>query len=314
MRRIAATLLFLVVVAAATWLFVNYDFSMLLKLSAPTLTLLIFLSLAYSLIYGVGVAWILRGLGARRSAWRVFLVICAGGTASYLGNVQLGVPLRLLLFNKLLTVSYPQGTAAVALESACWFGLMGLGLLLAGTASNVAPWILVSSLLLAVVLAYRLVVPALRGLLSRIPDKAGRFSLRWLRGFLSELTSALEIMRWNWLAATLMLFSVNYVIDAVSIAMVVKDLGQQIALLDALQAVILSYLAGLVSLIPMGLGVRDVSLVVLLERAGVSRDVASTVAVVQRALRTLLPLALGLLAVHLLGVRQLLGRQDSGSR
>lgn len=310
MRRFLVAAMVLALSAAGIWLLSTFDVRMLWRLSSPVLLLLVVLSLVYSFIYGVGVAWLLRGLGQARPVWRVFLVISGGGTASYLGNVQLGIPLRLFLFDKLLAIPYASGAASVALETACWFGLMGVGLLLAGTASNLAPWVTLVLLVSAIAIGYRVSLPLLRGLRGWLPARIRGRSLQLLHGFLADLEAALAGMRWPWLLATLALFSANYAIDAVSVALVVQQFGEQVALLDALEAVILSYLAGLVSLVPMGLGVRDVSLVVLLERGGVSREVATAVAVVHRGLRTVLPLVIGLVAVNLLGMRALL-RQAS---
>ena len=306
MKRILVGLAVLALSAALLWLLTTYDLSMLRRLPTTVIAVLVVLSLVYSLIYGVGVAWLLRGLGQPRPVWRVFLVISGGGTASYLGNLQLGIPLRLLLFNKILDVPYAQGAAAVALETACWFGLMGVGLLLAGTASNLVPWIAMLTMLVLSVIAYRTAPAALRLLNAWLPDRVRGVSLKRLRDFVGHLAVAVATLRWTWLLATLAVFSTNYLIDALSVSLIVHSLGQQIALLSALEAVILSYLAGLISFIPLGLGVRDVSLVVLLENGGVSRDVATSVAIVHRVLRTVLPLLIGLVAINLLGARQIL--------
>lgn len=312
MVRVTIGLFVLALSALLVWLLATYDFAKLAQLSGITIAIAVVLSLLYSWLYGAGVKLILRALGQRTSVWRVFLVISGGGTASYLGNVQIGIPLRLFLFHRLLGVPYALGAASVTLESACWFGLMGIGLLLAGAPGNIAPWLTACLLAFGLLAGYRFGLPLAARLFEWLPERWMGVPLGALRRGLGDLVSALQQVRWIWLAAAVLVFSVNYAIDAVTVWLVVRNYGEHVALLDALGAIILSYLAGLVSMVPMGLGVRDVSMVALLSRSGVSPDVATTVALVQRALRTVIPLGIGLLAVNLLGLRAILVHGRAG--
>lgn len=306
MLRTGMVLLVIAVAGMLAWLLATYDFSRLAQLSPGLMALLLALSALYCWLYGVGVAFILRSVGLARGSWRVFLVVSGGGTASYLGNIQLGIPLRLVLFNRLLAVPYAAGAACVALESACWFGLMGLGLLMAGTVSNTAPWVAVVLLAASGLLAWRFALPLASRVLQALPGAWKGLPLARVRDLLQDLVTALADVRWGWLCAALALFCVNYAIDAVTVTMVVAQYGGTVSPWTALEAVILSYLAGLVTMVPMGIGVRDMSMVALLVRSGVDADVATTAALVQRALRTVVPLAIGVFAVHVLGIRALL--------
>lgn len=312
MVRAGMVLLVVAVLAMLAWLLVTYDFSRLAQLSPGLMALLLALSALYSWLYGVGVALILRSVRTARGSWRVFLVVSGGGTASYLGNIQLGIPLRLVLFNRLLAIPYAAGAACVALESACWFGLMGLGLLMAGTASNTTPWAALVLLAVAGFLAWLYALPLATRLLRALPSAWKGLPLASVRDLLQDLVTALSEVRWGWLAGALALFCVNYAIDAITVTLVVGQYGGSLSPWRALEVVILSYLAGLVTMVPMGIGVRDMSMVALLVRSGVDADVATTVALVQRALRTVVPLAVGVFAVHVLGIRALLVSAATG--
>lgn len=313
MRRAAIILFALCLTAALVALLLTYDFTLLRKLSLDIVAVLVLLSLVYSFLYGVGVSLILRSIGISRSAWRVFLVISGSGTASYLGNVQLGIPLRVFMFKRLLDIPYPAGAVSVALETACWFGLMGLGLLVSGPLAYYAPWI---TLLIAIVLAiagYNLALPICGHLLKKLPDRIGKVSLSGVRSLLLELILGLEDVKWFWLAAALAVFCVNYAIDVATVILVVRNYGHAISPWNALQAVILPYLAGLVTMVPMGIGVRDVSMVALLTSSGVYSDIATTVALIQRLLRTVIPLIIGIAAVNILGLRAILKNRQPES-
>lgn len=311
--RLAILLMMLAALGAGFWLLRNYDFQTLAQLEPRVLAYLFIASLLYSWLYGLGVTLVLRSVGAVRGAWRVFLVISGGGTASYLGNVQLGIPIRLFLFDRLLCIPVAIGTASVALESAIWFGLMGLGLILAGAPSNLAPWLAAAALPAGVAAAYTVALPLASRVAHKIPDRWGKLPLTRLRGWMVELIAALRQARPGWLLGAVLLFACNYLIDAGTIWLLLISLGEQIDLWDALAAIILSYLAGLVSLVPMGLGVREISMVALLSKSGVSPEAATTAALVLRSLRTIIPLAIGLLAVNLLGIRLLMRQADSTS-
>jgi uncharacterized protein (TIRG00374 family) len=309
--RIGIGLLVLALSATLIWLLARYDFSLLTRLSPGIVALLVTLSVLYSWLYGAGVTLILRSIGLRCGAWRVFLVISGGGTASYLGNVQLGIPLRLFLFHRLLEIPYALGAASIALETACWFSLMGLGLVVAGTAANYAPWVATALLVASLGLVHRFALPLTAKFLGLVPETWGRIPLGKVRRVLAELVTALQKVDWGWLSVAVLVFTINYAIDAGTVWLVAHNYGETIDLWDALAAIILSYLAGLLSLIPMGIGVREISMVALLVKGGLSHDVATTVALVLRALRTVVPLAIGLIAINLLGMRALLRTREN---
>jgi len=71
-----------------------------------------------------------------------------------------------------------------------------------------------------------------------------------------------------------------------------------------------AFALGSVSFLPMGLGVRDATLVALFVQAGADRDVAIAVAALDRLLSTGVPLILGLLSAQVLGLRAILGPEE----
>jgi uncharacterized protein (TIRG00374 family) len=70
-----------------------------------------------------------------------------------------------------------------------------------------------------------------------------------------------------------------------------------------------AFTLGSLSLLPMGLGVRDATLVALFVQAGADRDVAIAVAALDRLLSTGVPLLLGLLSAQILGLSAIAGRK-----
>lgn len=288
------------------WRLTDYDLRLLTRLPLQTAFGLFFLAILFSWLYGVGVSFLLRSVGVARPIWKVFWVVSAGGTASYLGNIQLGIPVRVVLFRNILSVPVSRGTASVTLESACWFALMGAALMLAGTWTSPLFWCAVALIAVGAWTARRCGIPISLRFVNLLPAKVGRFSLRRLKETLKDLAVSLTTAHQGWILCCLITFAINYAIDATTICIIVVCYGEWISPWKALNAVVLSYLAGLVSMIPMGLGVRDVSLVALMAKAGVSLDTATTTAILHRLIRTIVPLIIGFIALNVIGAGSIL--------
>jgi uncharacterized protein (TIRG00374 family) len=75
----------------------------------------------------------------------------------------------------------------------------------------------------------------------------------------------------------------------------------------------ISITAGNLSMIPMGLGVRDASLTLLLVQLGVPNEIALSVTVIQRLFAPGWPLLLGLISANILGISEMTKRSDDAS-
>ena len=83
--------------------------------------------------------------------------------------------------------------------------------------------------------------------------------------------------------------------------LILQAMGIEASYGPLLGALLISRLAGVVSLVPMGLGIRDVSLVSMLVMLGVSGPHAIAAAAIDRIIMTVPYLAGGVIATHLLG-------------
>ena len=72
-----------------------------------------------------------------------------------------------------------------------------------------------------------------------------------------------------------------------------------------------AFTLGSISLLPMGVGVRDATLVALFVQAGADRDTAIAVAALDRLLSTGVPFLLGVLSAQILGLRAVQQTKDS---
>ena len=110
-----------------------------------------------------------------------------------------------------------------------------------------------------------------------------------------------------------LLFTLNFVTSALQSYLVLRVLGYPVSPLALLYALAISVTAGNLSLIPMGLGVRDASFTLLLMQLGVPNEVALAAAVIQRLFAPGWPLLLGVISTNILGVSELMKRGSSSA-
>jgi uncharacterized protein (TIRG00374 family) len=90
-----------------------------------------------------------------------------------------------------------------------------------------------------------------------------------------------------------------------SLALLSFFFDTRISLWQAVVANSAAFFLGSLSMIPMGLGVREGSLIFYLSQFGVPNEVAIAIVVVQRLLSTGLSLVLGITLASLLGLRNI---------
>lgn len=306
MRKRFIWLLFMVVALLLFgWYFLrDIQLSELKLVSSSTVLYIILLTLLN--IYGnvLAVSVLLSGMGYRMPIRSIYLIVTGAGTASYVSNVKLGIPARIFLYNKVLGIPASRGTASMAVETAMWIAAMALIVLIPSQdlASSEAWW-LALVVVLALVLAYVCAIN-LPDLGYRLKDKEGRFvgRLRSIWSFVARMQEGIRAITKTSLVAILVLLVLLYLIDAFSIRLILKDLGYDIGLFSLMRIIVISYLVGLFSIMPLGLGAREASLTFLLVQLGVPKEIALSCALIQRTVRLVIPLTLGLISANILGI------------
>jgi uncharacterized protein (TIRG00374 family) len=305
MSRLLVPVALLFITVLGLWMAWHVDLSDLRRVSAPVVASLVLLTVLFMLNHALGVFVILRGMGAQVVYFRTYHVITAAAAASYLGNLQLSVPLRVYMLHRLQGVPLGLGAGAAGVEALLWIAMMGL--IVALPVSQIwggMAWI-PSALALAGCVVGALMLWAAPLVGTRIPDRLGRIPLLRMKSMVVELGQGIRTIRSGNLAAAALCFSFNYAIDAMSLYALLTALGHEINPLHLLYVIVLAYLAGTLSMIPMGLGTRDISFIVLLTQLGPTLETATAAAVVQRLLRSVIPLIMSLVSLNVLGIRHL---------
>ncbi len=278
----------------------HLDWTTLAQLSPELIGILVGSSIVMSLAYAAGAVTLLAGMNARADFGSVLIAMLAGGTVGLVGDPKIGVPSRLLFYKLLAGIPYSIGTAQIAAETVLWLALMGCVLAIPSElARSYAP--MLSALAALSVLAGIAVIAFGPVLLTWTPGVKLLYR-KWpaLNSFIAGTRAAVLGLRPRAIAIAIGWFLVTYAADALALYAVMRAWGALISPLLLAQVIVISYLVGLASMLPLGIGARDLTFLFLLQQLGAPPEIATAATLVQRTFRTLVPLAMGLPALLLL--------------
>ena len=259
---------------------------------------------------------LLAGTGANRSIGKLYLVVTASTAANYSTPVKAGIPLRVYLYKRLMGISPATGSALVGLE-------IVLATLVPAAISLVALLLFLPEGGPAVAAAIAAVVSgaiaALAFVRSGSYDRAiARLPLpRIARRALApdgDIVAALRGVPLRSLSAAAAIFAAMFVLVGMRSFLAFQLFGGSMNLGELVGISAAAFTLGSLCLVPMGLGVRDATLVALFVQAGADRDVAIAVAALDRLLSTGVPLLLGILSAQILGLRAVPGPEGDDAK
>lgn len=216
----------------------------------------------------------LFAFGQRAGFIRLLIITTVATAANSIVPVPAGVPARIWLQKTWLGISVPFSTAAIALEMLCGYGLLGL-LAMAGS-------FLFGANLLAMGVRYLPVVTAI-GIIALVAAWLLREQLK------SRVRQLVALRPARVPTLTTVFFNVLVIALATfRLWLVLRALGDSTAsIVEITAALCIARVAGVASMIPMGLGSRDVTLSGLLALSDVPLPIAVLAAAVDRVLSTL---------------------------
>jgi uncharacterized membrane protein YbhN (UPF0104 family) len=242
------------------------------------------------------IAWAsLASTGVRTRIARLLLLMMASTSMNSSIPAPTGIPIRLFLQRRYLGVDTARTTAALLIESAIGFGLI---ILLALLAPLFAPAAFSSAGGLSGTPARLIglfVVITMVALLLAVSRKLRRLAAESIREFRKAVVRRSPFILLAVLAAI-----ACYPLALIRLHFALAAIGSSCGVSMMLAALVLSRAAGVLSMIPMGLGVRDLSLAGLLVLGGVPVEASLSAAAFDRLLMTLPYLTGGVLSIPLL--------------
>ena len=261
------------------------------------LLILLYFAISFSLI--LTRKYLLFSLSSPSKLKNLVLIHFASMAAHYTTPAKIGFPLTVYLLNRLDAVPYANGTTIILIELFVGTSLCGiiafLGSLFYFTdKTNI---FLFSSLAL-------LVVGALGFYGARFLS-AKRTGTGRISQFIDDMYGTFSRISLQSLIIYLLLILIVQLFGGFSLALVAFFLDTKISLWQAVIANSAAFFLGSLSMIPMGIGVREGSLLFYLSQFGVPNEAAIAIVLVQRLLSTGLSLVLGLILGTLLGLRNM---------
>lgn len=251
----------------------------------------------------------LRGIGQECEYFPIFWITLFSSSANSAVPFPAGIPLKALLQKKLLNISYQKSASAILVETFLGYGVT----IIAATMTTVLwlrPYLNPS---LSGLKQYYIIPLFGMGVLITIFLMRGM--LIKLRGVLwQKLSSVIKLIsrtRISSLAIMLLLLVVAQILAVTRLQVLLSALGHNVPVLPLLAAMMLSYLAGVISFVPMGLGVRDISLASLLLLLGVPAEITVAVTAMDRFFIMFPYLVGGVLATGVLGRKYLKSGQQT---
>lgn len=216
--------------------------------------------------------------------------------AHYTTPAKIGFPLAIFLLNKFEKVPYSIGTSMIFIELA-----IGTGLCAVIAFINFPVSVNVSTAQLLGIIS----IFAVTGMI--IFKITGR--LVKLQGYLFNIISSLRNLRRRDLFIYV-LFAVGLrFLDGINLYLLSIYFSETLTIWQAIVSTSTAFFVGAVSMIPMGLGTRDASLLFYLQHYNMGDSTAIVIITLQRMLSTGLGFLLGIIFGFILGIKNVLHRE-----
>jgi len=290
--RIGATVaIAIALVITAFVIFRRMSFSFLDNLTARSLAYIVPLFLVYQAGGVLAHSLLLRDMGRRVGAVRLTISLFAGYASNLKGSAGMGTPMRAL-------GGFGSASAAALIYSvefgiSILIALVGLNYFIPETTFRNVAWVVVASV---VIVALSVVFHVSRQNEMRLP----RFGRR-LSDFFADVRDGMQKATAATLAAVVGLALAKRVILAATSYLILNEIGSPLGFKGIIFLQSAAILVGFVSMVPLGLGTKDIAKFLLYMRLGLPPEVAMAIAVLERAIWTLVPFCLGLVSVLFTG-------------
>jgi uncharacterized protein (TIRG00374 family) len=291
----------------------DMDWGLVRRAGPGALVMILVTTVVATFFYVLLIYVLIRGSGHTTTLWKAYLILTASLSANYFTPLKVGIPLRIYLYQHFMAVPIATGTALVAMEA-----LIGMLVPAVIASAGIAylfpslgwgtPMVLIALLASGLFLLFRVQAERLYPYAERLP--LARLSTR-LIGFVERVQVAARCLSMATIAAVLALDLLMLALQSARLWIVLRVFGPAPSPWSLLAVFAISVTAGNLSMIPMGLGVRDASFTLLLAQLGVSQEVALSAAVIQRLFSPGWPLLLGLISANILGVSELTRQPES---
>jgi uncharacterized protein (TIRG00374 family) len=231
--------------------------------------------------------YLLYSLSATVTTRNLIYIHFSSMAAHYSTPAKIGFPLTVYLLKKFEDVPYSKGTAMILIELIVSTGVCGfialIGSLFYFTIDPKVLICLILSLLTMLVFVYC----AARRMM-RIAKKNGR-----IYKFTESVIDAFSRISWKKGICYGLIMTFIQVLGSLYLVLLSHFFFEKLSLFQSLTANSTAFFLGAISMIPMGIGVREASMLFYLQHMGIRNEVGLSIVTIQRLLSTGLSFVLG---------------------
>jgi uncharacterized protein (TIRG00374 family) len=250
---------------------------------------------------------LLRGMGYAVSYNSLYWILTTSAFANESSPGPIGVPVRLFLFKRILGIPLSTSTANTTVES-------GVGILTSGVIAAIGFVHLFQSMILEfgsfLLLTFGAIILALAVFytISNVKFQKSLLLSKYIHrviDFVYRIKLGIETVKPLTLLAFWMLLVVRIVIRVLVTYEVLIYFGHDLPPLVILYIQSITGLISIASMIPVGLGVKDISMLAFFSQVGIPGDLATLVVLSERMMWTVIPFFVGLVSANRLGMKWL---------
>jgi len=217
--------------------------------------------------------------------------------AHYSTPVKIGIPVAIYLFNKIENIEYSKSTAMLFVEiavstSLCGLiALVGIPAILGFSLPNIIGFIFIGALSLFFIFL----------LFNYLHKKIGKQYK--LLDYLYQTIGAMRCIKSSKLGLYLILSILLRLVDGLNLFLLCWFFLEELTIWESVMTTSTAFFIGTISMIPMSLGSRDISILLLLQHYNVANQSSVLIVSLQRILTTGLSFVLGIYCGSVLGVK-----------
>lgn len=304
-RATYVILLFTIGILLLYHLMKPFDLSIIRNLTVMNTAYIIILSIIPIIPYILGLRVLFFGIGYKPAIKPLYLILTSSLAMDYTNPMKLGFPLRAYLYKKVLNIPLSVGTASIGIEIFNQIFLLSIvsifGIMDIFSEYGIKiPLAVIMTLLL-------LTCPIIFFKPMKLKKYTEKFPFKNVTNKFLEVGTRCQKGIRKADKKSMLLFSfllfVTQVLHGIRLFVILAILGIEINPVHCVYIHFISTLIATISMIPMGLGTRDASIVLLLMKLGVPNEIAISVALIERVVITGTSFILGSISASVLGIR-----------
>jgi uncharacterized protein (TIRG00374 family) len=243
--------------------------------------------------------YLLSALSHSCSLRNLTLIHFSSMAAHYSTPAKIGFPLAVYLLNRFENVPYPRGTAAILIELVVSTGICGVIAVIGGFFYLKEYGYYFLQLLCGAIILGVIALWAIK----RVIKKGTNHSR--VKKFIADVTAAFSYIALSRIILYTSIMIAIQVFSSVNLLLLCHFFSADLSLWQAVTAGSSAFFIGAISMIPMGLGTRDASMLFYLKLFGIAGPTGISIVTIQRLLSTGLSFILGTLFGAVLGLKNM---------